>query len=71
MNVKINHNDISNSQILRISQGEKTKDVMSLWDKIKDWFQSNKREKALKQLKILYIKIYLMTKIILKCYIMF
>lgn len=48
MNVKINHNDISNSQILRISQGEKTKDVMSLWDKIKDWFQSNKREKALK-----------------------
>ncbi|HDT4898842.1 TPA: hypothetical protein QHO58_000991, partial [Proteus mirabilis] len=24
------------------------KDVMSLWDKIKDWFQSNKREKALK-----------------------
>ncbi|NBC76813.1 hypothetical protein, partial [Proteus mirabilis] len=48
MSVKINHNDISNSQILRISQGEKTKDVMSLWDKIKDWFQSNKREKALK-----------------------
>ncbi|MFS3823977.1 hypothetical protein ACK6SN_01795 [Proteus mirabilis] len=48
MNVKINHNDISNSQILRISQGEKTKDVISLWDKIKDWFQSNKREKALK-----------------------
>ncbi|EOV8627174.1 hypothetical protein [Proteus mirabilis] len=48
MNVKINHNDISNSQILIISQGEKTKDVMSLWDKIKDWFQSNKREKALK-----------------------
>ncbi|MDL4030209.1 hypothetical protein QA658_15850 [Proteus mirabilis] len=34
--------------MLRISQGEKTKDVMSLWDKIKDWFQSNKREKALK-----------------------
>ncbi|MDF7351680.1 hypothetical protein NFG42_03685 [Proteus mirabilis] len=48
MSVKINHNDISNSQILRISQGEKTKDVMSLWDKIKDWFQSSKREKALK-----------------------
>ncbi|WP_159286801.1 hypothetical protein [Proteus mirabilis] len=48
MNVKINHNDISSLQILRISQGEKTKDVMSLWDKIKDWFQSNKREKALK-----------------------
>lgn len=48
MSVKINHNDISNSQILRISQGEKKKDVMSLWDKIKDWFQSNKREKALK-----------------------
>ncbi len=48
MSVKINHNDISNSQILRISQGEKIKDVMSLWDKIKDWFQSNKREKALK-----------------------
>lgn len=48
MSAKINHNDISNSQILRISQGEKTKDVMSLWDKIKDWFQSNKREKALK-----------------------
>ncbi|WP_286432918.1 hypothetical protein [Proteus mirabilis] len=48
MSVKINHNDISNSQILRISQGEKTKDVMSLWDKIKDWFQSNKREKVLK-----------------------
>ncbi len=48
MSVKVNHNDISNSQILRISQGEKTKDVMSLWDKIKDWFQSNKREKALK-----------------------
>ncbi|HEJ9575609.1 TPA: hypothetical protein SMN23_000496 [Proteus mirabilis] len=48
MSVKINHNDISNSQILRISQGEKTKDVISLWDKIKDWFQSNKREKALK-----------------------
>ncbi|MDC5901778.1 hypothetical protein PPN77_08740 [Proteus mirabilis] len=48
MSVKINHNDISNSQILRISQGEKTKDVMSLWDKIKDWFKSNKREKALK-----------------------
>lgn len=48
MSVKINHNDISNSQILRISQGEKTKDVMSLWDKIKNWFQSNKREKALK-----------------------
>ncbi|HCT7988061.1 TPA: hypothetical protein OT867_000029 [Proteus mirabilis] len=48
MSVKINHNDISNSQILRISQGEKTKDVMSLWDKIKDWFQSKKREKALK-----------------------
>ena len=48
MSVKINHNDISNSQILRISQGEKTKDVMSLWDKIKDWFQSDKREKALK-----------------------
>lgn len=47
MSVKINHNDISNSQILRISQGEKAKDVMSLWDKIKDWFQSNKREKAL------------------------
>ncbi|QOR41827.1 hypothetical protein [Proteus mirabilis] len=48
MSVKINHNDISSLQILRISQGEKTKDVMSLWDKIKDWFQSNKREKALK-----------------------
>ncbi|HGN0024690.1 TPA: hypothetical protein ACKRFQ_000771 [Proteus mirabilis] len=48
MSVKINHNDISTSQILRISQGEKTKDVMSLWAKIKDWFQSNKREKALK-----------------------
>ncbi|WP_410920178.1 hypothetical protein [Proteus mirabilis] len=48
MNVKINQNDISSLQILRISQGEKTKDVMSLWDKIKDWFQSNKREKALK-----------------------
>ncbi|NBN49652.1 hypothetical protein GWI85_09790 [Proteus sp. G4415] len=48
MNVKINHNDISSLQILRISQGEKTKDVMSLWDKIKDWFQSSKREKALK-----------------------
>ncbi|HFK8541569.1 TPA: hypothetical protein ACG0QJ_000435 [Proteus mirabilis] len=48
MSVKINHNDISTSQILKISQGEKTKDVMSLWAKIKDWFQSNKREKALK-----------------------
>ncbi|MDC9753367.1 hypothetical protein [Proteus mirabilis] len=48
MSVKINHKDISSLQILRISQGEKTKDVMSLWDKIKDWFQSNKREKALK-----------------------
>ncbi|HBC6228853.1 TPA: hypothetical protein ACKRDC_000815 [Proteus mirabilis] len=48
MSVKINHNDISSLQILRISQGEKTKNVMSLWDKIKDWFQSNKREKALK-----------------------
>lgn len=48
MSVKINHNDISSLQIVRISQGEKTKDVMSLWDKIKDWFQSNKREKALK-----------------------
>nr|WP_237611691.1 hypothetical protein [Proteus sp. G2674] len=48
MSVKINHNDISSLQILRISQGEKTKDVMSLWDKIKDWFQSNKKEKALK-----------------------
>lgn len=48
MSVKINHNDISSLQILRISQGEKTKDVMLLWDKIKDWFQSNKREKALK-----------------------
>ena len=48
MSVKINQNDISTSQILRISQGEKTKDVMSLWAKIKDWFQSNKREKALK-----------------------
>ncbi|WP_062814312.1 hypothetical protein [Proteus mirabilis] len=48
ISVKINHNDISSLQILRISQGEKTKDVMSLWDKIKDWFQSNKREKALK-----------------------
>lgn len=47
MSVKINQNDISTSQILRISQGEKAKDVMSLWDKIKDWFQSNKREKAL------------------------
>ncbi|MER1884083.1 hypothetical protein [Proteus mirabilis] len=46
--IKINHNNITNSQTLRISQGEKTKDVMSLWDKIKDWFQSNKREKALK-----------------------
>lgn len=48
MSVKINHNDISASQISRISKGEKTKDVMSLWAKIKDWFQSNKREKALK-----------------------
>lgn len=48
MSVKINHNDISTSQILRISQGEKIKDVMSLWAKIKDWFQSNKRENALK-----------------------
>ncbi|MBG2836124.1 MULTISPECIES: hypothetical protein [Proteus] len=48
MNMKINKNDISTSQILRISQGKKIKDVMSLWDKIKDWFQSNKREKALK-----------------------
>ncbi|HAU5008657.1 hypothetical protein JEP88_01990 [Proteus mirabilis] len=48
MSAKINQNDISSLQILRISQGEKTKDVMSLWDKIKDWFQSNKREKALK-----------------------
>lgn len=48
MNVKINHNDISTSQILRMSQGEKIKDVMSLWAKIKDWFQSNKRENALK-----------------------
>ncbi|CRL62637.1 hypothetical protein [Proteus penneri] len=48
MNVRINKNDISTSQILRISQGKKIKDVMSLWDKIKDWFQSNKREKALK-----------------------
>ncbi len=47
MSVKINQNDISTSQILRISQGEKAKDVMSLWAKIKDWFQSNKREKAL------------------------
>lgn len=43
MSVKINHNDISNSQILRISQGEKTKDVMSLWDKI------NKRLVPIKQ----------------------
>ncbi|HEJ9411544.1 TPA: hypothetical protein SMM66_000100 [Proteus mirabilis] len=51
MSVKINHNDISTSQILRISQGEKTKDVMSLWAKIKDWFQSNKREKALKTIE--------------------
>lgn len=48
MNVKINKNDISTSQILRISQGKEVKDVMSLWAKIKDWFQSNKREKALK-----------------------
>lgn len=48
MNVKINKNDISTSQILRISQGKEIKDVMSLWAKIKDWFQSNKREKALK-----------------------
>ncbi|MDC5926443.1 hypothetical protein PPO04_08700 [Proteus mirabilis] len=48
MSAKINQNDISSLQMLRISQGEKTKDVMSLWDKIKDWFQSNKREKALK-----------------------
>ncbi|EOG1982207.1 TPA: hypothetical protein ACXI1D_000042 [Proteus mirabilis] len=51
MSVKINHNDISTSQILRISQGEKAKDVMSLWAKIKDWFQSNKREKALKTIE--------------------
>lgn len=48
MSVKIDRNDISTSQILKLSQGEKTKDVMSLWAKIKDWFQSNKREKALK-----------------------
>lgn len=48
MSMKINKSDISTSQILRISQGKKIKDVMSLWDKIKDWFQSNKREKALK-----------------------
>lgn len=48
MSVKIGRNDISTSQILKISQGKKTKDVMSLWAKIKDWFQSNKREKALK-----------------------
>lgn len=48
MNVKINKNDISTLQILRISQGKEIKDVMSLWAKIKDWFQSNKREKALK-----------------------
>lgn len=51
MSVKIYHNDISTSQILRISQGEKAKDVMSLWAKIKDWFQSNKREKALKTIE--------------------
>ncbi|HBC8711563.1 hypothetical protein JNG76_03570 [Proteus mirabilis] len=51
MSVKINQNDISTSQILRISQGEKAKDVMSLWAKIKDWFQSNKREKALKTIE--------------------
>lgn len=48
MSIKIDRNDISTSQILKLSQGEKTKDVMSLWAKIKDWFQSNKREKALK-----------------------
>lgn len=44
----ISSNDISKSRILRIEQGEKPKDVMSLWMKIKDWFQSHKRENALK-----------------------
>ncbi|MEZ2683580.1 hypothetical protein ACBQ20_02010 [Proteus vulgaris] len=51
MNVKINEKDISTSQILRISQGEKIKDVISLWAKIKDFFQSNKRVKALEIIK--------------------
>ncbi len=35
MSVKINHNDISNSQILRISQGEKTKGEV-IEDQIKE-----------------------------------
>lgn len=56
MSVKINQNDISTSQILRISQGEKAKDVMSLWAKIKDWFQSNKREKALKTIENIVVE---------------
>lgn len=62
MSVKIGRNDISSSQILRVTQGEKVKDVMSLWDKIKDWFQLNKRERALKIIENTFSKKEIDTK---------
>lgn len=62
MSAKIGRNDISTSQILRVTQGEKVKDVMSLWAKIKDWFQSNKRERALKIIENTFSKKEIDTK---------